>query len=362
MSLVNEMLNELQKEQQSPANFGGLVAQENGSLFSTHLSSLLVLTLVLLSGVSVWYFWSNVDSAEISSIGSSSAMPEPQIIESTFSRDNNKPTGLKTTENEGKKSSLKTVNEESIDSNIVEVKNRNDLNLEKQTTIQQTPSKFGIASTSKPTPQSKPTRTTVLPTQPEEPMIKISRRSQANKDLSNIVNQWKQHDQISNKRRIADLLSEYKIQSEVWLKTVSFLQRKNPSLYQEYLEKALVRFPEQDAFNMLRVKQLMKENKFTESLSYLEKTSKSGWELTQYRIAGYLSQKTNHHQKAIGYYNHLLLTNPNLGDVNMAIAISLEALNENKLAILKFQRALEDNKLNDLQRKFITQRIAAIQG
>jgi Tfp pilus assembly protein PilF len=132
--------------------------------------------------------------------------------------------------------------------------------------------------------------------------------------------------------------------------------------HSQLLTKALNNFPEQAAFRMIVVKQNIAQNDYANALSELKKIDSKNWQQSQYRIAGFLAQKVSDHVSAIRFYNQLLKSKPNQGDINMAIAISLEALNETSLAVAKFQRALEDSSLKPIQRQFIAQRIAVLKG
>ncbi|MBV1909446.1 MAG: tetratricopeptide repeat protein [Kangiellaceae bacterium] len=365
MSLINEMLNDLQKDQHQPVPIHGLIATEPQSfLVRFRLQFVIsIITIALLS----WVLFYNAEKTPPPILKEQ----VPSIIEIEKSTAE-VTVALKapTKNNKTKKPSDKIIQETSIstqtladDSPAPPVTK----GATKETVTSNVLNEVVSAVVNKPAEKVTPTDISnnskrVVNSISTTSMIKISRTSQANKIFIALTKDWLKLDGQTQDSRIKELLANYSDQSGLWLKVILFLKNTNPEQYSSHLNDALLRFPQDNSFPMLFVKQYMQESKFSQALIHLNKIPKDRWTLSQYRVAGYLSQKSNNHQEAISFYNHLLLANPNRGDINMAVAISLESLKENNLAIVKFQRALEDNKLNNLQRQFIEQRIAAIQG
>lgn len=358
MSLVNEMLNELQKDQKNSSNFAqGLSAAKPSPLLKLKIPVLIIIFFVL----TVLLFNLIQSSPDSDSFH---LLKTPMTVASTLNKENLERTIQAASDSS--EDSTKLVKDIDVEEGNGELPNSETIEpivKSKPMAVVKIPTKaiekpLAIENNIELTKQKLTSSTSTNP----KPIIRLSRRTEANKRLSGILDSWGQQDSTTNRIQIETLLNDYRDLSDVWLKTINSLGRKSSPLQQKYLDQALIKFPEQDAFKILLAKQLTNNKQYSSALAILIQTNKKDWSQTQYRLAGFLSQKTTNHSKAIEYYNHLLIINPNLGDVNMAVAISLEAINENKLAVLKFRRALEDNKLSDLQKQFINQRIAAIQG
>ena len=80
MSLVNEMLNELQKGQQKPSNFSNLKPQQQPSYYSRLKYPVLLMVLVIVSIFTIYHFaFDNRQSSEIGFTHRPTPTPQTQL-------------------------------------------------------------------------------------------------------------------------------------------------------------------------------------------------------------------------------------------------------------------------------------------
>jgi tetratricopeptide (TPR) repeat protein len=383
MSLVNEMLNELQKEKQSVPNFDGLIAIEDtstGRYFNPKLISFLFLLLTIVVALYVFFYStaeladpqrksladnSLEDQTHIADNPIQSATSTQNIVKENFVKDapiKNKSLNenYSVTEVTAKKlAPVKTVIKNKLlkanSADIPKTHQTNDITKTKK--IQKLVTKAK---------QSKDQQATKVATanhsDKTRSVIKISRASLADKQLRVIQQQWNNRSLTENKNSIDSFLAEFADLDIAWLKAIKLVKQESFSFSQTLLDQAIQKFPNQPSIRMLLVKDKIAQQDYQTALLELKAIDSKFWQLSQYKIAGFLAQKIGDHVAAIRFYNQLLKSKPNQGDINMAIAISLEAINESDLAVAKFQRALEDASLKPIQRQFIAQRIAVLQG
>lgn len=400
MSLVNEMLNELQKEKSKGPHFDGMIAVNNNERRWTPSRVALYVCFFLLIAVVVWLFLTKSNNNSL--INSATTIAEKPTLQDSTSK-------LETSSSQQAESRLpnanqdtKTVatnsvtqqpslNTENASNNLDEAITPSDKSLtdansnqplkkkvstnnnakESRLTQQETTndkisteeiksqkSVSGLSSAKTVKVNSKPVAAKSI----NKPMIKISRKSLAEKELRMIASQWSQRSISENKVVVGGFLKQFSDLDSAWLGAINLVEDYDINYHSQLLTKALNNFPEQAAFRMIVVKQYIAQNDYANALFELKKIDSKNWQQSQYRIAGFLAQKVSDHVSAIRFYNQLLKSKPNQGDINMAIAISLEALNETSLAVAKFQRALEDSSLKPIQRQFIAQRIAVLKG
>jgi tetratricopeptide (TPR) repeat protein len=400
MSLVNEMLNELQKEKSKGPHFDGMIAVKNNESRWPPSRVALYVCFFLLIAVVVWLFLTKSNNNSL--INTTTTIAEkPTILDSTSKQETSNsqqaesrlPNTTQNTETVAtnavtQQSSLNTenasnsldeaitpsnksltdansdqplkksvsTNNDAIESRLTEQGTTNNKNSIEE--IKSQKSVNGLTSTKTVKVNSKPITAKSI----NKPMIKISRKSLAEKELRMIASQSQQRSISENKVVVDGFLQQFSDLDSAWLGAINLVEDFDINYHSQLLTKALNNFPEQAAFRMIVVKQNIAQNDYANAFSELKKIDSKNWQQNQYRIAGFLAQKVSDHVSAIRFYNQLLKSKPNQGDINMAIAISLEALNETSLAVAKFQRALEDSSLKPIQRQFIAQRIAVLKG
>lgn len=388
MSLVNEMLNELQKEKSKGGNFDGLVAVNNDNNRSLWFKASIVLTLVLITAITLWglFFDQHINNNLLSNsktvdtskdkIDTDSNLNTADMAKSNVDILRVKSLAEKVIKKSNQQNSPpinsndkmhSTELSNNLDSNSVANHGGEITTDSKLANLNKLKNK--TASTSNKDIEkmaSTETRNKSLSKLIEKPskksMIKVSRKSLAEKELRLITNEWSSKSSAENRTLVEQFLQDFSNLDTAWLGAVDLVEDKDLAYHQKLLVQALNDFPEQPAFRMIVVKQQIAQNNYANALLEIQKIDTKHWQQSQFRIAGFLAQKVNDHVSAIRFYNQLLKNQPNQGDINMAIAISLEALNENNLAVAKFQRALEDSSLKPIQRQFIAQRIAVLKG
>jgi len=346
MSLVNEMLNDLQKDQQKPVYIQGMVAADQKPTRSKYLGFIF---LILIAAILIGYklIYSEVVLTE-----------QEQNVSLTQAIQPAKPDPQNTVKNIADTPTKPVFSDEKLEEKQIE-------SLVRKAETKQINSENSLLKTS-PEPeevQTDPKETVSLESNLETTPVKtISRRTQAQKSFSSIVNDWGQTNTSSDFAKLDGVLESYSDIPSIWLSALSFLSDDYPSLYNTLLEKALVKKPTYDPFLLLSARDHFSSGNYILADQQLNKTNKINWEKNNYRLAGLVAHKLGNHQQAIDHYKRILVASPNRGDINMAIGISYEALKNSRLAVAHFNLALNDSNLSQVQKQFIKQRLVANQG
>ncbi len=193
-------------------------------------------------------------------------------------------------------------------------------------------------------------------------MKTASRTSTANRELSNLISQWKLNNQLENENSLQIILKQYGDLAGVWLKAVRFLKANEPSFYYPTLKLAIQQFPDKILFPKMLAQSYFYQKQYELAIKSLDDIDEKNKDEQIYQLTGLILQKQNKHQQAISNYQKLLAIKPQSGKIQMAMAISYEALNQSDQAVEHFIIALKDRQLNDLQKQFIRQRLVAYQG
>ncbi len=117
-------------------------------------------------------------------------------------------------------------------------------------------------------------------------------------------------------------------------------------------------YPNQSAFRLTAARFYLEKQDYQEaenSLLNIQPTSDNLSELLQMRAV--IRQKNNKHQLAVEDYTSILRLSPDRGDIYIALGISLEALNENNQALQSFKKAELDQRLSKRQLQFVKNKI-----
>jgi len=346
MSLVNEMLNDLQKDQQKPVYIQGMVATDQKP---THLVNLFFVSLLLVVIVLIgyWLLFSDKTMTIQENSNSNSVLTAklaPQEVIKTSVDASITSTGF-AEESTSQPEPINSI----INKTIIKTTEPKSTPTENHQTIK------------------KPQVNHKEPAKMEEKIEtisikKISRKTLAEKSFSSIVNRWNQTNANSSFMELDTLLDGYPDVPSVWLNSLIFLRSDYPNLYKTLLEKALATKPKYDPFLYLSARDYFSSKNYILADQQMNKTNKTNWDNNNYRLAGLIAQKLHHHQQAISHYKEILSTSPYRGDINMAIGISYEAMENYKLAVAHFTVALSDSNLSQVQKQFIKQRLVANQG
>ena len=360
MSLVNEMLNDLQRDQKDPISFQGMVATNK----QPNYYKIIVFITTFLGLVFIgYYFFVGQQEQELQHNNSSfEALPKKNIQNTT---ERAKPSDSIY----GSTDKNKSISISSEDKDLVIPK-------EKITKIEKSETKLTkVTENIQPTTREiktnqlnviKPKNNMPIETQAanqskvvakQETLIKVSRKTLAEKELLSITNQWKTLGSSLSFNQLKVVLNRYADLPTVWLKSLNFIKRKQPEFYDQLLSEALNQFPKNESFLLLSAKHLFSSSQFEQAQQQLDKTDSNNWSLTNYRLAALLAQKLDNHPKAINYFQKITALSSSSGEINMAIGISYEAINKKDLSVRFFNSALLDPKLNPIQKQFIQQRL-----
>ncbi len=334
MSLINEMLSDLQKTNQDSFTLDGITSPENrSSSFKYYwLLILPIMLFILINYKSILFFNLTTDKTEnihiiTHSTSKSIAIKEP-LSRAVIKKE--RPTLLEITTTN--KTNNVVINDEIKD----------DINI----TVQ------------KPAAENKKSKT--INKKKNTSIIKsTSKISIAEKQLSQILNHWQDH--TADKQELYQLLIDNKRYPSIWLNALSFFRSKNNTYYLTLLNYSLDHFPNNAEFLLLISQYYFEGSQYLQANKQLEKINHKDRGPRIFQLMGLAAQKLNQHNKAIDSYKKILSLSSGRGDIHMAIAISYEALKSRDSAIFHLLNANKDRSLNPIQKKFIKQRLIAYQ-
>ena len=344
MSLVNEMLNDLQKDQKDPFPFQGMVAT---NVTPRRYSGVVFVTLFI--GIVLVGYYLLVAHQEKHK---TDIVSEPLMV--ATSNQTNKINNIETLDHKNP-----TV---VINNNVTQTEEQEAFASE-QKSLQPLLSDENPLIPSKANELVKPKITTPSKIETRNSQVKqISRKTLAQKEIALIISQWDSLGASQAFRQLKESLNRFPDISDVWFRSLNFLNLKHPLYYDQLLSESLTLFPKHDSFLFLSAKHLFSLSHFEQAQIQLNKTNSNNWSLSNYRLAALNSQKLNNHSQAINYYQKIISLSSSSGEINMAIGISYEAINQKTMSIKHFEQALLDPKLNSLQKQFIKQRLIENKG
>ncbi len=191
---------------------------------------------------------------------------------------------------------------------------------------------------------------------------KTSRISSAEKELARLIKQWQLGNSIDQHHNLLALLDNYSDLPTIWLDSLTFLKSKNRAYYEKLLDRSITTFPEKNRFVLLAAQYYFSSAQYSKALRQLDNIQEKRKDQRIYQLTGLVLQKLGDHQQAIESYKKLLVISPARGEISMAIGISYDALKQPKQAISHFVIALKDIHLNPIQKQFVRQRLIAYQG
>lgn len=197
--------------------------------------------------------------------------------------------------------------------------------------------------------------------QTSSPIKILSRKNLANKDYIVLATQWSKSNSEKRLVQLEQLLKNYSEFNFLWYKILAFLQTHDADLFNQYLETAIERFPNNSKLLMLKARWFFKQSNYPQALALIEKSNRQNWSGDDYRFVGLTYQKNQYYFKAIAAYQSALTFKLNPGEINMAMAISYQALGDHANALARFSLARIDPLLSPIQKQFIAQQIAAYQ-
>ncbi|TQV71991.1 hypothetical protein FLL45_17630 [Aliikangiella marina] len=129
------------------------------------------------------------------------------------------------------------------------------------------------------------------------------------------------------------------------------------------LQQSVDSFPQISAYRLTAARYYFENNQFELAENILLDLNLEANQITQLlQIRALARQKLEKHQLAIGDYSKILQDEPNRGDIYLALGISFDALGDFVQAKRSFQNALSDRRLNQRQAQFAESKINQYQG
>jgi len=195
------------------------------------------------------------------------------------------------------------------------------------------------------------------PSKKNENLITASRATTANKKLSKVFDQWSISDNLTNKNRLEELLESYSDLPNIWQSALNFIKLRDVNFYQILLARSIDQFQNTNHFAIVSSKYHMSTGQLDYAYKTLTNIKSTLHNKRTYQLLGMILQQQDRHLLAISNYQKSLIFSPNNGELHMAIGISFKATNQPLLATEHFVKALTDYTLSDLQRRFLNQQL-----
>jgi len=366
MSLINQMLNELQQSKQASVAINGLVPiTDNES--KTKKNWLLMLLILLVSAGIVLHFLDQKHSYTDQPINpvdkkltlgnmNNKTVIEKNVLIYKQQKMNISSLDLQTTLKINIESKAKRKKSLNNDTNQSMIDSTHSF-LEKNKLIEKpiTQKTVTISDGLKPDKQSLPINTL-------NNVKQTSKISIAEKELTRLMKYWQLSSPRVGHEKLFSLLDNYPDLPEIWQNALIFIKSKNNHYYEKLLDRSIKTFPQLNNFSYLAAQHYYSTDQYLKAKQQLDFVEENRKDKKIYQLAGLIFQKLGKHQLAIDNYKKLLITTPNLGEINMAVGISFDALNQPKKAASYFSLALKDQQLNPIQKKFVKQQLNTYQG
>ena len=212
----------------------------------------------------------------------------------------------------------------------------------------------------KPTKQSEHLLTD---TQPVSTIKKQSIETRRKKELQQIKNNYRINGYPRTKELLTDFLNRHSDFHTARLYFLSLAQQNHDPLTTGLLTQAVDDFPKISSYRLAAARYFFSTNEYQKAEELLIDTHKEQanyFDLLHMRALN--RQKMGQHQLAIKDYSQILKTQPNRGDIYLAIGISFDAIGNHVQAKRSFQNALSDRRLSQRQKQFAESKIDNYQG
>jgi len=330
MSLVNEMLKELQNTRAAAYDVKGLTYPTDNKPNVIRY----ILSIVVVIAVIFFLFYKNKSTKSENNL----------LTNSSLTTIHNKNTVTKEIEitniSELTSSNNKTTNED-----ILKETTKEKISISQKIKIEKKPE-----LTSHPAIEERVN-------QKQSANILPSRISVAKKELLLVIDRWNFFPKEQSVNSLVSLLNSYSDLPTIWQSALSFTKSTDAFLHQQLLTQSLEKFPKNIDFFLTASKYHFDNNNFYQAYQLLNSIDEQRKDKRIFQFLGLILQKQKKHHLAIDSYKKSLVIKPNRGEIHMAIAISFEELKSPKKAISHFVEALKDKKLSELQRNFVKQRL-----
>lgn len=144
---------------------------------------------------------------------------------------------------------------------------------------------------------------------------------------------------------------------------INLMWRQNDPQTNESIKTAIKLFPRESAYRLTAARFFINQSNLAEAESALIDVNEvypSAAQLIQTRAV--VRQKLGKHQLAIADYQSLLRLSPASADIYIALGISFGASGQTRQATASFERALADPRISQRQQQFIKNKLALYQG
>ena len=186
--------------------------------------------------------------------------------------------------------------------------------------------------------------------------------SQLNRELNAILQAQSNRNKQQTIELLQQLVQEHPQFMPGHLNLIKTAWQANHPQLKSMIDTAIERHPKQPAFIIMNARFYLQNKEYAlaeKAISQIDGTAPSE---TLLQTRALIFQKQNKHQLAINDYTLLLKRTKNKSSTYLALAISLEALGKNQQAKQSYQFALQAKQLNSLQTEFVKNKLAYIQG
>ncbi len=361
MSVINQMLKDLEKNEQKTGNASDLTTPESNNK-SNRLLWLFILLLLLVLSYFINQIYFNGEASNNKTPASNQAINTLKIPSDNKATVINRSVASKDTQNQKTNQPAPKISKPPVKAAVAKQTKKKQSEIQSTTSSSLNPKKQGARPLASSNPKA------VKPAKPVNKTInnpirvkKLSKRNLANKEYQQLARQWSALDKAEQIASLDHLVMEFGDFTSLWYKVLSFLQNQNSDLFDRYLSLALTQHPNDTPLLMRSARRFFVQQNYSAALSSVNKSNPDLWQGRDHRFVGLVYQKNKLYRQSIDYFKKSLSFNLKPGEVNMAMAISLQAIEEHNQALARFIEALKDPQLSPIQRQFIEQQIAAYQ-
>ncbi len=370
MSLVNQVLNDLEKNQVNEQKLS-LEAVQKNRLPLTYI----LITALLIILAAAW-FWFNQKSAPLNTLPKIPVAQQSQILDSPVSNEangapkknqntTNKTLTQKTAEPKpiaiNSASQLITHKDNAKKNNsTVLIKPKATTNKQAQSEKSQTLLTKKVDKKTKTVANSSLDNNSKLPSQ--TPVKVRSSTTQLQSQLAQIINNEKQQGTKLAINQLEQLLTKHPNFDKARLTLIQYQWKNNSTQLASSLKQAIAISPNQNAFYSVAARYYLSKKQYQQALNFVNQHPKieSAYEILNTRALIY--QRLNNHQAAIKDYQKVIPQLANKSPAFLALGISLESLGDVKNARASYQRALSFKTLNQKQTQFVLNKLNQLQG
>lgn len=381
MSLVNQVLKDLENTSPQSSNMKLQAVNSKESIWFGSQSSRIIISLLILTLVSTSYLiWSRDNSQSEVSIATAKTsqkidpVVEPQKAENTIEEkasSNKSTTSLKSkisSKKAGKNSSLVVASNESpvkLEKNLINEKpiiSRNETASKKKSLLTTHVSETSTKKQAKPS-SLKTTANEEVDSAEKSSQVKVSsNKTILKKELNQILNEKNVFGINHTIKRLEDFVSINPSYDQARLQLIKLSWTNQRTRLASILDESIKASPNQSAFYIASARYYLEENQQKMALGVINQYENLNNSAELLKFRALIQQKLGNHKDAVLDYQKVIKLSSANDSIYLALGISLEAIGEFEHAKNSYRKALSGRSLSNQQVRFVENKLNSLQG